>query len=175
MQVHQSMLNNTFEQILASDKPLPIRQMMADVLGMFGVEADKLPEELPDDVKIQFASTRPITVEIEDDVLWLTLRVVRLCDNSGMNLSHFVVRAAYRPRLDGLKAELVREGSIRVSGPRLGIRVRFPVRAIFTKVLDDDRPLPLVSDTLASHPAAEGLRVGMLELNDGWMCLSVTR
>jgi hypothetical protein len=174
MQVHQSLLNNAFEQLLSGDSPQPIREMMTRVLELFGVSGDRIPGKLPDDVKIQFASTRPVTVEIEQDALWLTLRVVRLSDGRGLDLSHFVVRAQYRPQMDGMRASLVREGVLRITGPRLGMRERLPVRAIFNKVLDDDRPLPLVSEELAAHPAAAGLQVGMLELTDGWLCLAIT-
>lgn len=173
MQIHQSLLNNTFEQLLPSDSPQPIREMMSRVLSMFGVDPSKIPGELPDDIHIRFASTRPITVEIEDGLLWLTLRVVRLHDNGGLDLNYFVVRAAFRPEFDGLNARLVRDGVLRISGPRMGIRERLPVRAIFTKVLDDDRPLPLVSEQLITHPAADSLQVGMLELVDGWICLAI--
>ena len=175
VQVHQSLLNNTFEQLLPGDSPQPIRQMMARVLEMFGVDQSLLPGELPADAQIQFASTRPVTVEIEDGLLWLTLRVVSLTDSQGLNLSHFVVRSSYRAEFDGLNAKLVREGVLRISGPGLGFRERLPVRAIFTKVLDDDRPLMLVNEELATHPAAQGLKVGMLDLVDGWLCLAICR
>lgn len=173
MQIHQSLLNNTFEQLLPSDSAQPIREMMARVLGMFGVDPNRIPGELPSDIHIRFASTRPVTVEIEDGLLWLTLRVVRLHDNAGLDLNYFVVRAAFRPEFDGLNAQLVRDGVLRISGPRMGIRERLPVRAIFTKVLDDSRPLPLVSDQLVNHPAANNLKVGMLDLVDGWLCLAI--
>lgn len=173
MQIHQSLLNNTFEQLLPSESPQPIREMMARVLGIFGVNPERIPGELPENVHIRFASTRPVTVEIEDGLLWLTLRVVRLHDNEGLDLNYFVVRAAFRPEFDGLNARLVREGVVQISGPRMGIRERLPVRAIFTKVLADERPLPLVSEELVQHPVAENLRVGMLELVDGWLCLAI--
>ncbi len=48
---------------------------------MFGIQKSLMvgeDEEIPADITIQFASTRPVTVEIEDDILWITIRVIRL-------------------------------------------------------------------------------------------------
>lgn len=173
LQVHQSALNNTFEQLVPAETPQPIRELAAKLLQMFGGSAAAVPADIPDDVSIQFASTRPITVEIHQDRLWLTLRVVRLTRAGGLDLSHFIVRAAYRAEVEGLEARLVRDGGLRISGPRMGMRERLPVRAIFSAVLAEERPIPLVSPALASHPAAAGLEVSTLDLTDGWIGLAI--
>lgn len=173
LQVHQSALNNTFEQLAPGDGPQPIRELVATFLQMFGAADASVPAEIPEDVSIQFASTRPVTVEIDEDRLWLTLRIVRLTREGGIDLSHFIVRAAYRADVDGLQARLVRDGGLRISGPRMGMRERLPVRAIFHAVLAEDRPLPLVSPALASHRAAAGLEVRSLQLTDGWIGLAI--
>jgi len=173
IQVHQSTLNNTFESLAPAGEPQALTEIYAQLMEMFGAEAPELDVDLPPNVKIQFANTRPITVEIEEDRLWLTLRVVRLTDERDLNLSHFVVRVAYRPVIDGLQTSLRREGVLRIDGPRLGMRERIPVRAIFNKVLHKDRELPLVAKSLASHPDAAKLTVGMLQLTDGWICLAI--
>ncbi|WP_164102424.1 hypothetical protein [Candidatus Laterigemmans baculatus] len=173
LQVHQSALNNTFERLTPSAAPQPIRELTANLLAMFGAPGAEVPEDMPHDVQIQFAPTRPITVEIEDDRLWLTLRIVRLTRTGGIDLSHFIVRAAYRAEADGMQARLVRDGGLQVSGPRMGMRERLPVRAIFNVVLSEERPLPLVGSELAAHPAAAGLEVRTLELTDGWLALAI--
>ncbi|XZE53758.1 hypothetical protein SH139x_005525 [Planctomycetaceae bacterium SH139] len=173
IQVHQSTLNNTFERLAPAGEPQALTEIYAQLMEMFGAEVPALDVDLPPNVKIQFANTRPITVEIEEDRLWLTLRVVRLTDERDLNLSHFVVRVAYRPVIDGLQTSLQREGVLRIDGPRLGMRERIPVRAIFNKVLNKDRQLPLVAKSLAAHPDAAGLTVGMLQLTDGWICFAI--
>ena len=53
------------------------------------------------------------------------------------------------------------------------MRERLPVRAIFNKVLNESRPLPLVSKNLAEHPLSKDLMVGMLQLTDGWLNMSI--
>jgi hypothetical protein len=174
LQVHQSLLNNTFEQLAPADEARRLVDLHAELWALFGVEDAAPPADLPDDVSIRFAGTRPITVEIDEDRLWLTLRVVRLTKTGEIDLSHFVVRACYRPVRDGLRSRLEREGPLKIDGPRLGFREKLPVRAIFAKVLASDKALPLVAARFRAHPAAEDLTVGLLELTDGWLSLSIS-
>lgn len=141
---------------------------------MFGATPSLVPEDIPSDVRVRFSSTRPITVEMEDGLLWLTLRIVRLENDNGLELTNFVVRASYRAQIDGLHAVLVRDGVLHISGPRMGIRERLPIRAVFNKVLNNDHVFPIVSESLADHPAADGLRVSQLDLIDGWLGLSIS-
>ncbi len=174
VQVHQSSMNNTLEQLVPRDQPRRIVDMIQEGMVLFGQQASAIPEDIPDDVMIQFAKTRPITVEIENGKLWLTLRVVKLTRGEMLDLRRFIVRASYVPQVDGLKATLVRDGHLSISGPNLSMRERLPIRAIFTKVLSPNRGLPLTSDVLAMHPASESLAISQLELREGWIALSLS-
>ncbi len=176
VQLHQSVFNNTLETILPSGEPKTIKQMVDDVRGMFGIQKSLMvgeDEDIPDDITIQFASTRPVTVEIEDDILWITMRVIRLKQGRSLDLRRFIVRAGYRPEVDGMSARLVREGHLRISGPEMSMRERLPIRAIFNKVFSTKRSLPLVAEQWTSHPAMEGLAVVQAELRDGWLALAI--
>lgn len=174
MQVHQSTINNAFEQIVPNGSAKSIRELASELSGLFGAQANFVKDDVPADVRIQFAASRPVTVEIEEGRLWLTLRIVKLQNDNGLNLNHFVVRAAYRPEVDGMSARLVRDGVIEINGPRLGIRERLPIRAIFNKVLDGNDSLPIVGESLATHEVATDLRVSQLDLTDGWLGLSIS-
>lgn len=173
VQVHQSAINNTLEQLVPRDKPMAIADVITSAMSMFGRDVT-LPEELPTDVTIQFARTRPITVEIEDGKLWVTMRIVRLSNGKAIDLTQFIVRAAYSPVVDGLNASLVRDGHLRISGPGMSMRERLPVRAIFNKVLDSDKPLPMTLPMLAEHPAMAGLAVSQLEMRGGWIGVALS-
>ena len=173
VQVHQSMLNNTFEQLAPAGHPQPLPNIYGEILQMFGVENHELPDDVPNDVQVQFARTRPVTVEIEDGQLWLTLRIVRITNDSGLDFDHFMVRANYQPVMDGMRTRLERVGSLQIEGRRMPLRERISVRAIFNKVLHKNRHLPLVASNLADHPAGANLTVGMLELTDGWLCMAI--
>ncbi len=174
VQVHQSAINNTLEQLVPKDEPKLIQEIFSDSLVLFGSDERELPDDMPDDVSVQFAKTRPITIEVEDGSLWVTLRVMKLTRGKKLNLKRFIVRARYLPQYDGLNASLVREGHLSISGPRMSMRDRLPLRAIFNKVLSPNRPLQLTLPRLVEHPAAEGLAISQLELRDGWIALAVS-
>jgi hypothetical protein len=174
VQLHQSALNNTLEQLIPSDQAIGIRDLIRKSVGTFGNAVIEIPEDIPADVTVQFARTRPVTVEIEDGMLWLTLRVLRLRRDEGIDLTQFIVRVGYRPEIDGMNARLVRDGHLRISGPRMAIRERLPVRAIFNKVFATSREIPLTVPRLIENPATEGLVISQLELRDGWLAIAIS-
>ncbi len=174
-QMHQSAINNTLEQIVPRDQPQTIAEVIHDGAEMFGFSLADSTDDIPDDVMIQFAQQRPITVEIQDGQVWVTLRIVQLSRGEGLDLRRFIVRAAYVPQIDGMNASLVRDGHLRISGPSLSMRERLPVRAIFNKVLSPNRSIPIVLPQLSENPAAEGLAVSQLELRDGWLALAISK
>ncbi len=175
-QVHQSAFNNTLETILPSSEPKTISDLIGHVKQLFVMdEALSLGEDdqIASEISIQFASTRPITVEIEDGILWITLRVMRLKQDAGIDLRRFIVRAGYSPQVDGLSAKLVRDGHLRISGPDMSMRDRLPVRAIFNKVFSTRRTLSLIPEKWSEHPALAGLVVTQAELRDGWIAIAI--
>lgn len=178
MQLHQSALNNTLETALPAGKSVTIKELVDELRSRFAVPdpvslVDDDDVEMSANTIIHFASTRPITVEIEEDSIWITLRIMRLYSPGSVDLRRFVVRAVYKCQTDGLSANLVRDGHIRISGPGMSMRDRLPARAIFNKVFSINRPLPLIPAALGEHPAMTGLAISQLELRDGWIGLAI--
>ncbi len=161
------------EQLVPQDELLPIEDMLRQCFDLLGREEMVVPEDLPEDTRIQFAKHRPVTVEIEDGTVWITLRIIRLESGERLRLRNFIVRASYVANVDGLNAVLVREGPLSISGPGMSMRQRFPVRAIFNKVLSPNRPLPLTSGELLAEKMPQGTGITQFELRDGWIGLSV--
>jgi len=174
LQVHQSAFNNTIEQLLPRGEATSIETLLDNIAATFGQEQWQVPDDVPDNITIQFSNTRPVTVEIEDNRLWITLRIVRLHRPDSVDLTNFIVRAAYKPEVDGIKANLVREGHLRISGPRMSMRERLPARTIFNKVLSSNREIPIIIPRLQQHPALEGLAVSQLELRSGWLAVAIS-
>lgn len=177
VQVHQSVLNNTLETVLPQGKPVAVSEIIGQLQQQFGFDPQAMASEaeaddLAADTQIQFNSTRPVTVEIEDGMLWVTLRVQRLHRPQSIDLRRFIVRVCYRYEIDGLHARLVRDAHLRISGPNLSMRDRLPIRAIFNKVFSSNRPLTLVPETLAQLPAMKGLVIRQFELRDGWVSVA---
>jgi hypothetical protein len=146
------------------------RFRVAAPVAVDGIE----PDELGSDVTILFASTRPVAVEIVDDRILVTLRILRLHRPDSIDLRNFAVRVGYRGQVEGAALRLLRDGPISVSGPRVSMRERLPVRAIFNKVFSDDRPIDLIRPAMAERPALSGLQVAQFELRDGWLAFALT-
>ena len=172
LQVNQSALNNTLQQVVPLDAPTTIEDAVNNTMTIFGLENTTMPEDIPRDVTIQFTKTRPVTVELKDGLAWITLRVVELSKGEKFKLRRFIVRAAYRPEVNGLNVSLVRDGHLRVSGPGMTMRQRLPVRAIFNKVLSPNHAIAITQPGLADHVAMKNAGVSQLELRDGWLALA---
>jgi len=172
MQVHQSAVNNTIAQLGLSDRTWNLVELGEKVAQLLGKQDWKAPEELPKDVSIRFAPSRPISVEMVENQLVLTLRILEL--SQGKNkIERFIVRSTYVPVADGLKAGLIRDGVVSIDGPRLSMGDRLPLRAIFAKVFVSRPEIPLISDSLVTDPRAKGLAVTQIEVRDGWLAIAV--
>ena len=172
MQVHQSAVNNMIAQLGLSDRTWNLVELGEKVASLLGNKDWKAPEDLPKDVQIRFAPSRPISVEMIENQLVLTLRISEL--SQGKNkIERFIVRSNYVPVADGLKAGLVRDGVVSIDGPRLSMGDRLPLRAIFAKVFVSRPEIPLISDSLVNDPRAAGLAVTQIEVRDGWLAIAV--
>ncbi len=145
MQVHESTLNNLMEQSLPSEKLLPISELWQRAAGPFGKDP---PSDLPDNVRIMFAETRPIDLRFINNRFELQLNIAALQVDDRL-FRNFSVKVNYRPEVQGMSAKLVRDGTPQISGERLGTRDRIPIRVIFSKVFSENRALPLVAEELA--------------------------
>jgi hypothetical protein len=172
MQVHQSAVNNMIAQLGLSDRTWNLVELGERVASLLGKKDWQAPEDLPKDVQIRFAPSRPISVEMIENQLVLTLRISEL--SQGKNkIERFIVRSNYVPVADGLRAGLVRDGVVSIDGPRLSIGDRLPLRAIFAKVFVSRPEIPLTSDSLVNDPRAKGLAVTQIDVHDGWLAIAV--
>ncbi|MEQ1828065.1 MAG: hypothetical protein ABL921_19040 [Pirellula sp.] len=174
LQVHQSAFNNMAGQVVSGDRNWTMQELSDKISDLLQQPRKPLDAEAPADVTVRFTPSRPITVEFEDGRLWLTLRIASLDQPGRMEIKNFIIRTSYVPTVDGLKAELTRDGTISVDGNKIGSRDRFPLRLIFTKVFANRSAIPMVSDELLNDPRAVGLAVSQMELRDGWLAIAVS-
>ena len=173
MQVHQSALNNLFERLVPREESRTLMKTLEEGFAVFNRTNVELPADLPGDVEMKFIKENPITFEFEDGTAWLTLRVVRLTRGEKVKLSRFIIRAAYKPEVNGMEANLVRDGHLRISGPGMSMRQRLPLRAIFNKVLATSNKLPLLPAAIIQHPELQKLAIQKLEIRHGWIAMSI--
>jgi len=177
IQVHQSAFNNMVSQIVEGDRDWTMQELSDRISDLLQQPRQTLPEDAPTDVTARFSETRPITVEFEDGKMWLTLRLASLEQPGRFHLKNFIVRTSYLPSVEGLQAELTRDGFIGVDGYKfkLGTKERIPLRAIFSKVFLSRSLIPMVSEELVRDPRAAGLAVSQLELRDGWLGMAISQ
>jgi hypothetical protein len=174
LQVHQSAFNNTSAQVINGDRDWTMQELSDNIADLLKQPRRPLAEDAPTDVSVRFHEQRPFTVEFEDGRMWLTLRIASLEQPGRMHLKNFVIRTSYVPTVNGLNAELTRDGVISVDGQRLGMRDRLPLRAIFSRVFSNQSNIPMVAAELVKDQRAAGLAVSQLELRDGWLAIAVS-
>lgn len=173
-QIHESLINNTIDQIGLGERYWTLQELCDLLATRFKQNPWKIPDEVPNDVKIKFAPHRPVTVQFLDDRLELTLRIAEIRNNDRLKLDHFIIKTSYVFEADGLNVNLVRDGVVSVDGYRIGIRERLPLRVIFEKVFGSRQIVSIVSPNIATGPRAQGLAVSQLVSRDGWLGIAIS-
>ncbi len=175
MQIHQSAINNAIAQLGLNDKTWTLPELCDKLADAFDQSPWVLPDDAPKDVSIRFAPSRPITVELNDGKLEMTLRIAELNHpERNMSFQRFVIRVSYVPVADGMRAALVRDGVVSVDGPRLGFGEKVPLRGIFGTVFAPHSSLNLIHRQWMDDPRAEGLAVSQVEVRGGWLSVAVS-
>ncbi len=175
IQVHQSAFNNMVSRVVEGDRNWTMQDLSDKIADLLQQPRQSVPDDAPTDVTTRFAESRPITVEFEDGRMWLTLRVASLEQPGRIHLKNFFVRIAYLPTVDGLHAELNRDGVMSIGGDKINPRERLALRAIFLKVFSTRASVPMVSEELLRDPRAAGLAISQLVLNDGWLGMAISQ
>ena len=175
LQVHQSSFNNMAGQIVTGDRDWTMQELSDKISDLLQQPHSPLDADAPTDITVRFSEARPITMEFDDGRMWLTLRIAALEQPGRIQLKNFIIRTSYLPSVNGLQAELTRDGVISVDGHKLGMRDRLPLRAIFSRVFSNRSAIPMVSSELLSDPRAAGLAVSQMELRDGWLAIAVSQ
>lgn len=170
MQLHESSLNNTIEQLGLSGRTWTLSELATRIGEILNQKNWTVAEELQD-VTIRFADTRPITVEFRDGTMRLTLRIADFQQPSrGLQIQRFIVSSNYVPVAEGLNAELIRDGHVEI----ISQRDRLALRVIFAKVFVSRPEIPLISESWRDDSRAQGLAVSQLDIRDGWLAVAVS-
>ena len=170
MQVHESALNNFLGQLQLDGRQADLKELYEEVTAKLQLDEPKEPEDIPENVTIRFANRDAVRVSIDDGVVRLKLRIKHLSIQDDRSFKNFEVTADYRPFRDetgGVEFYFSRDRGISLSKRKLALR------AIFTKVLSQNRKIYLVNPELASDHRFAHLNVTQMEISDGWIGLSV--
>lgn len=172
VQLHQSAINNVLERL-----GLQGRHFTAAELYRFAVEELYVPDVvdpamIPNDIEVTFAKVDPITIHCDNGRVELRMAIEEL-QRAGKSWRDFTVRTEFKTEIiDGCNC-FVRDGLIRLSGPRLGATSQIALRTVFAKVFPDDMRVPLWPENLSNDPRFADLDVQQVDIRDGWLGMAI--
>ncbi len=172
VQVHETMLNNTLEKLRLDGRRTKLRQLYRDLADAFDRSDLEVPDDIPENITVQFADVNPVRVHCDNGKLTLFLKIAEL-KNRRNSWHHFEVRAEHLPDSTRLHANLVRDGVIQLIGKRLSFGDQIALRAIFSRALSKKQPFNIINSKLAEHPAIADLNVNQFVIADGWIGVSL--
>lgn len=169
VQVHESALNNVLEQLQLDGKQTDLRQLYKDLAAKFAKHDVEVPEDIPPGVTLRFANDEAVRVRCEHGRVIVTMRISELSRGKRNRWRNFSVRAYYVPDPTQLRANLVREGSIELTGRHITSFDRIALSGIFSKALSRSRPFNMINRRLSESEDLQDLRVTQFVVTDGWI------
>jgi hypothetical protein len=133
--------------------------------------ATKAATEARQDTVFQFAAENAVQVHVNEGKLDLTISFASIELQQDV-MPNVIVHAYYAPKIDGLNAELVREGTFGIEG-RFSSGDRARLHNVFNRVLPPERHLPIMQVENPNDKRFQGLMITQLVLEDGWIGLAV--
>jgi hypothetical protein len=169
VQLHESVLNNGVQRLQLDGHMFTLAGLSQHVAKCLSRPAAW--EINPDhrDVKITFADKDAVVIRCQDGRLILTLSINKLCKGRHRWKEPFVVRAFYRPEINGRSAQFVRDGVIHLIGQRLNMGSQIALRGIFSHALSKNNPWGLVPDRIVKEPKLSDAAITQFVIDDGWI------
>jgi hypothetical protein len=171
VQVHETALTNAAATLELAGRRFTVPELQEMFRQKFPQMEQKAVAENHRDTVFHFAAQDSLQFHITDSRLELTLTMSAV-EQDGRTMRNFVLHAFYVPVVNGLKAELVREGALGFEG-RLSSGERARLHNVFNSVLPPERRLPIVRLDDADDQRLAGLMITQLVLEDGWLGVSV--
>jgi hypothetical protein len=170
VQVHESALNNLAVTLGLDGQQLTAEELQQKLRERFPNMAKRDPIEVQRDTVFHFAPKNAVQFRIADGKLELRLAFDAV-ELDGTEMSDIIVHAMYTPTVNGLNADLSRDGPLGIEG-QFGAGERARLHNIFQSVLPPERVLPMVrlNDDKPRH--LEGLMITQLVMEDGWLGLA---
>jgi hypothetical protein len=171
LQLHETAMTNMAVTLGLDGQRLTGAELQKKMQEQFPKLALKDSQDIRRDTIFQFAPTNAVQVHIKDGRLELVVAFENV-QLDGDDMPNVTVHAFYTPSVDGLNAELSRDGGLGVEG-RIGAAERARLHNIFETVLPPNRKFTLVR--LGDQPDLhlEGLMITQLVLEDGWVGMAI--
>jgi hypothetical protein len=168
MQFHESALNNLLQKLELDGRSATLPELSRYIAGRLNRPQAWAIDPSQSDVSITFAAKNAVVVRLQDGQTVLTLSIARF--SKGARAWHdFRVRVCYRPHIEGRSAELVRDGTIQLSGPRLNTGAQIALRGAFSKAFPKNSAWKLTPERFLNDPHLADVAVTQFVVEDGWI------
>ncbi len=166
-QFHETVLNNALTRLELGGRTFSLDELAMRISQRLKCSRpwESNPEHV--DVTVTFAQEDPIGVHFEDGQVVVTVSLAQL-SKPPQSWENFQVRAFYEPEIEGRSARLVREGVVRLIGPRLNLGSQIALRGIFSRTFSRTRPWELTPERLRQSAELSDLEITQFVLEDGW-------
>lgn len=183
-EIHESAFCNALATILGG------RTVRNHELGDFVKQiTGKIPDDLKDEIEgeawsITFNPSQPIRVELDDDMIAITIRLVRLFRGEQSLNDELSITAKYLPMLQGDRLTLTRQGEVVVSSDKHTRGTRAAnLRSFLRSKFDKTFRASIVTEPLslaklqARLPAGSNLHLDIhrvsFRIDQGWLQVSI--
>ncbi|MEX2185264.1 MAG: hypothetical protein WD875_00655 [Pirellulales bacterium] len=172
VQLHESSINNALTNLDLAGQTFELKSLYESVAARLGRPDIKVPDDVPEGVRVTFAAENPLQVRLEGNAAEITLRIDRL-DADRQTWRDLTVIAAYEPEVDGLDAVFARNVPIRLSGKNLTTRSNIVLRGVFSKMFTRNKQVHLLPEPALADARLADLAVNQLVVHDGWVGLAI--
>ena len=173
IQIHESALNNTLQNLKLDGKRTDLRSLYRDIAQSFDRSDVTIPEDIPANVTVAMADHEAVRVRFENGQVNLRIHLKELKSGTRHKWKNFVLNATYQPAKDHLAASLYRDGHLQFEGKHLRLGDRIALQGIFNKALPRTRPVNIFNKSLAEHDRLQDLTVSQFVVRDTWIGVAI--
>ena len=169
VQIHQSAINNLIEKLKLNGKRFDLEEIYRTIPQQLGFESAVVPDDLPENVNVQFAAHEPVRFRFKNGRVRIAIRLASLTKGQRYRWRNLTVMGDYVPDTTTVNASLVREESIQLTGNSLNFSDQIVLRGIFSNVLSKKRRYTVMQDELAEDQRVKDLGIQEFVVEDGWI------
>jgi hypothetical protein len=172
VQLHESALNNAIRGLGLDGRRLTVGELHALLAEKIVRHAQAPAADLPQKAIIEFAKTDAVRIACHEDRVELILNIVEMRKGRD-SIKNVGVHAFFRPKLEGLRMTLVRDGGLQFEGRQLRTGPRMVLQTVFGKLLRKDQEVPGLASRIDGDPRLAGLMITQMVIDDGWIAMSI--
>jgi hypothetical protein len=171
VQLHESALNNALDQLQLAGRTFTLTELYHWIGARIGREI-KVDDDLPEDVSVTFAEEDPIRLHFDHGRVEVVIAIdeIQQRDRAWYDIEAV---AWYRPQIDGLRLEFVRDGAVELVSEEHRGRTEIVLRGIFNKVFSSKRKLKIEPAINPQNEALARLEFSSAVVENGWVSVTV--